>query len=251
VLQTEREFEVSYRALGRALLARQSGFDRCPPQTLDALLADAEVQRLAAGELVAGRGRRCEHLLLVAEGALEARVVTGDGRRHLLALMLPGTLFGLLSIIDGQAQQHDAAAHVPSIVLKVPATEVRRQRSIDPALRAACEAQLTERSRRLYDALAARMLHPLGERLAGQLVQLAESVGVKREGGWTIALHLPQADLADLLGAGRQSVNLELRRLQQAGLLRVARSHIDVLDLQAMRELAPRGLAEADFDRSA
>jgi CRP/FNR family cyclic AMP-dependent transcriptional regulator len=242
VIPTDAGFVQSYRVLARSLLARQPGFERCPAPVIDALLADAEVARVAAGEVVAHRGQRCEHLLLVAEGALEARMIAADGRRHLLAFMLPGTLFGLLSIIDGAAQPHDAAAHVPSIVLKMPALAVQRLHATLPALGAAFELLLVDRSRRLYHALAERMLHPLSARLAGQLAQLADDVGVRREGGWTIALHLTQADLADLLGAGRQSVNAELRRLQQAGLVRVARSHIDVIDLDELRARAPQGL---------
>jgi hypothetical protein len=50
--------------------------------------------------------------------------------------------------------------------------------------------------------LTERMLLPLSQRLCGQLVQLVDAVGLCRGTEWTIALELPQSDLADLLGAG-------------------------------------------------
>ena len=105
-------------------------------------------------------------------------------------------------------------------------------------LHVAFERQLANRSRRLYDAIMESLHYPLHERLALRLVELADSVGFEREGRWTIALRLSQADLADLLGASRQSVNSEMRALQAAGMLRIARELIEISDLDKLRALS-------------
>ena len=52
-------------------------------------------------------------------------------------------------------------------------------------------------------------------------------------------MDLPQSDPVDLLGTTRQSVNEELRELECEGLIRVARSRITVLDIDALRERGP------------
>lgn len=181
------------------------------------------------------RGARCDFLLLLVEGALELSIASDKGRRHLLTFSLPGMLMGLLPFIDGGGVVHDAVAHIPSVVLKMPTNVVRRQRAIDPMLHIAFEVQMAFRSRRLYDLVAEGMLHSLRERLSQQLVELVMSFGLQRGDEWTIVLRLPQSDLADLLGATRQSVNNELREMEKAGLVRIEHSRIDVLDLAALQ----------------
>lgn len=225
----------AYRVLARKLLAAAPGFEQCPVATIDALLEGAELARLKKGELLVRRGDQCECLILLVEGSLETSVATLDGRRHLLAFVLPGMMLGFLSFIDKGGVAHDAVAHTPALVLKMPFEQVQRQRATDPMLHFAFEVQLAQRSRRLYDLVAERMLHSLRERLASQLVELVGSFGLRRGESWTITLRLPQADLADLLGATRQSINHELRELECAGLIRIAHAHIDVLDLPALK----------------
>jgi hypothetical protein len=67
-----------------------------------------------------------------------------------------------------------------------------------------------------------------------------DAFGVTRGGQAEIALRLPQSDLGQLLGVGRQRVNAELKGLEEAGLIAVARETITVLDLPALRTGACR-----------
>ena len=67
-------------------------------------------------------------------------------------------------------------------------------------------------------------------------------LGVQHAGGCALEMRISQGDLADLLSVGRQAVNAELSQLQADGLVRVSRSHIDVLDLDALRARIPKGL---------
>lgn len=73
------------------------------------------------------------------------------------------------------------------------------------------------------------------ERLAHKLLQLVGDIGYPRDGCWMLNLLLRQADLAALLGGTRQSVNAELRALQAAGVVKVGRGAIAILDLPALR----------------
>lgn len=235
MLPTESRFDHSYRTLARSLMERAPGFAQCSAALRDELVAQGRLSRLAAGEVLLQRGQRSDYFVMVIEGALEARIVLEGGRRHLLAFVLPGMFHGFLSIIDGGPQPHDVVAHLPSIVLRIPAAEVQRLRLVSQELHVAFELQMAARSRRLYDKVAETLLYPLRQRLAHELAQLAESVGLERAGRWTITLRLSQADLADLLGASRQSVNTELRALQAAGLVSIAREQIEIPDLDNLR----------------
>jgi CRP/FNR family cyclic AMP-dependent transcriptional regulator len=244
-MTTQPSFDRSYRVLARSLLGRATGFDRCPTSVLDCLVDNGQLVRLATGDIFIRRGEPSDCLVMVVEGALEATITKTDGQRHFLTFVLPGTLFGLLSLIDDGPLPHDTAAHMPTVVLKTPGAVIRRQLALSLPLHFALEQQMALRLRFVYDGLAETILFSLHDRLAKQLVSLVEQIGRKREGYWTIDLKLPQSDLADLLGASRQSVNTELRAMQEAGLLRIARSRIDILDLEGMRERRPLGIENA------
>ncbi len=64
------------------------------------------------------------------------------------------------------------------------------------------------------------------ERLVQVLLELGEEYGVRESDGLQIDLPLSQQDLADLVGASRQKVNLNLRRFADQGLVRIKRSWI-------------------------
>ncbi|MEJ8859558.1 Crp/Fnr family transcriptional regulator [Variovorax robiniae] len=172
---------------------------------------------------------------MLVQGALHASIEAETGRRHLLTFVPPGMMVGLLPCMDDGRMVHDTVARIPSVVLKMAADVVRHQRNTVPSLRVAFDVQLAWRARGLYDMVAEQMLHSLRQRLSQQLVQLVTSFGKRRGREWEIVLRLPQADLADLLGASRQSINIELRALEKMALIRIRNSHIDVLDLAALR----------------
>ncbi|MBS0445126.1 MAG: Crp/Fnr family transcriptional regulator [Proteobacteria bacterium] len=244
-MQTQDAFASAYRVLAQRLLAQAPGFARCPPEVVADLIEEAVVTRAAARELLLRRNEHSDHLLLVVEGALEARIDLGGGRRHLLSFMLPGMLAGYLSFLDQGVQPHDLVAHVPSVLLRMPEAAVRRLCRTRFELGQAFQTQLAARLRLMYELHAYSLSFSLRDRLTRQLVMLADSVGVRRGEQWMLDVQMSQADLADLLGAGRQAINAELQRLQDEGLVSIGRSRIRVLDLAALRARIPEGLPAA------
>lgn len=240
--RTQPGFEQAYRTLGRKLLARAPGFDHCSDELLTDLMADAVVLRVAFGQVLMRHGEHADHLLLLVEGVLAARIDISPRKRHLLAFVLPGMMSGYLSLVDEGAQPHDIVAHMPSVVVRIPGAAVRRLSRTHVTLTQALQTQVSVRLRLLYDLYAFSLTYSLRERLARQLVVLADAVGVQHAGGCALEMRISQGDLADLLSVGRQAVNAELSQLQADGLVRVSRSHIDVLDLDALRARIPKGL---------
>ena len=75
------------------------------------------------------------------------------------------------------------------------------------------------------------------ERLARGLLELGKHYGVRSGEGLLINLPLSQGDLADLIGASRQTVCQELRKFANGGLVRVEGRRITLTDLEALRWL--------------
>jgi len=75
------------------------------------------------------------------------------------------------------------------------------------------------------------------ERLAHVLLSLRRRHGVREGSNVRIDLPLSQQDLADMIGASRQAVNLKLQKLAKKGLIRVKRSRITILNDERLRNL--------------
>ena len=57
-------------------------------------------------------------------------------------------------------------------------------------------------------------------------------------GAATRLLVMTQADLADMLGTTRQSLNIELKRLERDGMIGLGRGRIEIRDRARLLELA-------------
>ena len=72
---------------------------------------------------------------------------------------------------------------------------------------------------------------------AKQLLNLARSYGVKEHDGIRINLHLPQEDLAQLLGASRQRINAMLSDWAKQGWIAVHYGHVTLHNSAALAEV--------------
>jgi CRP-like cAMP-binding protein len=203
----------------------------CGSEVIDALAAHARLQAVADGAAVAWRGRYDDRLLVVVRGMLEVSMASAEGRRHVLNVIGPGTVFGLIPVLDRQPWIHDARARGPGQLLRLPREALLQAMHLHPPLVEAVLEVLCSRARKTYATLAAKSLLELPARVARTLLMLADDRG-------TSILALSQADLADMLGVTRQSLNGQLQALVRHGILVLGRGRIEIRDRGALRQAA-------------
>lgn len=223
----------------RTLIGNTLGFRDCRATSLDTLVSAGGVRMLGKGEVLVHRGDAFDALCLVVVGSLETRIIHADGHRHLISFLQPGDIAGLISVLDGLGHMNDLVAReAGTAVLLMPGTLVRELREIDPSIVRAFEMQLAFRSRLLHDRLAADPAMALDARLARLLLTLARLHGQQRPDGLLLTIKIAQTDLADWLGASRQSVNGALQTLRQKDLIRMTYSTVTLVDSAKLIALA-------------
>ncbi len=223
------------REAARLLLARTLGFRDCPPALLDELFAGSQLRHLGKGEFAFRRGDHSLHAGMVVRGLLESSVLRADGGRHLLGLLPPGGVFGLIGAIDDQVHSHDLSAREDCDVLAIPAALLRELRRRDVAFVLACERQLIERTSLLFERLMVDSSVPLEARVASMLLMLGNLHGHEEGGQLVIDAKLSQSDLADWLGLSRQRVNFALKQLADEGLITRQYASLTVVDPVRLR----------------
>jgi CRP-like cAMP-binding protein len=180
-----------------------------------------------AGDTVFELGQAPTRVQIVRSGAVElSRNI--KGRRVVLQILLPGDVFGDVSLFLRIKVPWDAVALEDSLILSADSVSLYRL--------------LEQRPR-----LAWRWLHSVSARvhgfwfrvvelLSGGLEAQVASVLLRRsEGG---VLHLSQGNLAELVGHPRTSINRALKHLESQGLIRVRYGEVDVLDPHGLAKVA-------------
>jgi CRP-like cAMP-binding protein len=97
---------------------------------------------------------------------------------------------------------------------------------------------LCERLRRTSEQLEDVTFRHLQSRLAKTLLRLGRSAGAPKGRALRIDLKLSQRDLANIVGATRESINKHLQLLQRSGVIGRDRGAIVIKDVAALERLA-------------
>ena len=188
-----------------------------------------------AGSTVFAEGEDAHFVYSVAAGVVRVGRHSVGGRRQILALMLPGDLFGLP---DAGIYVNSAEVTCPSTLYRIPWLQLRNLMALEPSM------QHSLLNRVAYDLREAqRRIMVLGQqntrqRLVSLLLEFANHPAFFDERRSEISLPLNRFDIADYLGTSPETVARGLLRLERSGLVRRLSSRlIKVRDLQALLEL--------------
>jgi len=207
--------------------------------TIARLAAASTLRRFAAGEPIQHRDEVAEHMLVVASGRVEMSVTNVEGRRLIIAYMGPGRVTSLVPVIDGRSATYTATAHDDdTTVLMIPRDAFLAAMREVPALAQGVIAHLCRRARNAYNFLADSSLLPSQQRIARLLLSLHRASAARGRGAAGFSVDLSQESLAGMMSVSRQRLNLELKALERAGVLRLAYARIDVIDTAALARIA-------------
>jgi CRP-like cAMP-binding protein len=218
-----------------ARLRQGHWFNTLPAALQQALLACAQVQQLAAGQVLFRRGDPPCGLYAVVEGGMRIGAVNAAGKEALLTLVEPPYWFGEISLFDGQPRTHDAFAEGTTTLLWVPQVRLLALLEQQPQYWRDFALLMSQKLRLAFIALEEMSLRPAPPRLARRLLLIAENYG---EGEPRRIIHLPQEQLALMLAISRQTTNQILKELEGQGILRLTYGEIEILDLPGLRQAA-------------
>jgi CRP-like cAMP-binding protein len=203
----------------------------------EAFLALARRRRFARNEVVCHEGDHADSLHLVEHGHLAVHGGLASGATATFRILSPGDYFGELALLRADRRRTaTVTALEPSRTLAVAATAFDTLCRSNPRIERIVSAVLADRIDILSRQLMETMYESLDRRVCRRLLDLARAYGAADA---TVAIPLSQAQLADLVGATRPSVNQVLQRLAELHVVRLSRSRIEVLNLAALARGCP------------
>jgi CRP-like cAMP-binding protein len=216
------------------LLSRVPLFSELSGEELERISRVSVARSFPAGVRVFHEGDRSDACYLVRRGDLRVTREHPDGRAITLATLGPGDIFGELAMLDGQARSASVETLTEAELLALPAADVRRLLFDRPEISVKLIAALTKRLRDTNERVARQSFQTVPSRVAGVLNQLIaeESAAAGHQG---ITIRMTQSDLAQLAGTSRESVSRFLAILERAGVVKVGRGRVTVLEPRRLR----------------
>ena len=217
-----------------ALLNRVPLFSELSGEDLERISRVAVPRTYPKGVRVFHEGDRSDACYIVRSGDLRVTREHPDGRAIALATLGPGDIFGELAMLDGEARSASVEALSDCELLALPAGDVRQLLRGSSEITVKLVVALTRRLREANERIARQSFQTVPSRVAGVLSQLiAEETPFEGRDGVTI--RMTQADLAQLAGTSRESVSRFLATLERAGVVRVGRGRVTVIEPRRLR----------------
>jgi CRP-like cAMP-binding protein len=193
---------------------------------------------LPRGDVLFHEGDPGDRLYVIVEGKVKLGRTSTDGRENLLAILGPGEMFGELSLFDPGPRNATATAVADSLLLGLGTDELHAWLSGRPDVARQLLAALARRLRRTNEALADLVFSDVPGRVGKALLDLSERFGRPADDGLRVAHDLTQEELAQLVGASRETVNKALADFAARGWLRLEARAVVLLDIERLRRRA-------------
>ncbi len=191
-------------------------------------------QIVKKGQILFQEGQAGDRLYLVKSGKIKLSHASGDGRESVLMVLGPGDMFGELSLFDPGPRTSTAIAVTDSEVLGLGNTDLKPWLEGRPEVAQALLQALAHRLRRNSEIMSDLVFADVPGRVAKALLELGEKFGVKSSTGISVHHDLTQEELAQLVGASRETVNKALADFASRGWVKLEPRAVIILDYERL-----------------
>jgi CRP-like cAMP-binding protein len=216
------------------LLKKTEFFDGMSDDALEVLCHSGRIKTVKKGEQLFAIGDQGDALYCVMSGRVVLSRVTSEGKEIALASMEKGSVFGELSLLDGQARSTDAILAESGEMFVIERTMFLQTLEQNPAIAISLLRVLSQRLRATNRLVESVSFLELGPRLARLLLILAQHEEEDAEGNIKLASKYTQSELAKYIAASRESVSKQIAKWTRDGVIELRDGCVTILDLESI-----------------
>src|SRR6202171_3805728 len=212
------------------ILARAGIFQGVEPTAVSALTKQLQPVDFPRGHTVFAEGEPGDRLYIIISGKVKIGRRSPDGRENLLTIMGPSDMFGELSIFDPGPRTSSATTITEVRAVSMDRDALRAWIADRPEIAEQLLRVLARRLRRTNNNLADLIFTDVPGRVAKQLLQLPQRFGTQEGGALRVTHDLTQEEIAQLVGASRETVNKALADFAHRGWIRLEGKSVLISD---------------------
>jgi CRP/FNR family transcriptional regulator len=197
---------------------------------LPALVSQARQITLEKGLCVFSQGQQPEHFVVVTQGRITVFARSEEGKEVVLYRVNPGELCILTTacLIGHSNYPAEAVTDSETRVHVIPSADFERYLDESRSFRRFVFAGMGDRLARVTRRFEHMVLESVRHRLAHQILELVRSGPV---------IHATHEQLAVEIGSAREVISRNLKAFEAAGLLRLERGKITVIDPEGLKQV--------------
>jgi CRP-like cAMP-binding protein len=189
-------------------------------------------------EMIFLAGDQGDKVYFLKKGLVKLARLSPGGKEMTLAILEPGEIFGEQAFLDGLPRETFAQAMTDTLVCVVRRQDFQKYVGRHPELSLKISMKMGERVRELEHQLEDLVFRDVPGRLASLILRLADKHGTApHPRGELIDLRLTHREIANLIGATRESASINVSRLRQQGLIEVDEHRFVVRDRPGLEAL--------------
>lgn len=219
-------------------LARAGIFQGVEPAAVEALVQTLESVDFPRGNVIFAEGEPGDRLFIIQSGKVKIGRKSPDGRENLLSIMGPSDMFGELSIFDPGPRTSTVTAVTDVRAYSMGRPELRDWIGKRPEIAEQLLRVVARRLRRTNNMLADLIFTDVPGRVARALLTFAQRFGSQEAGLLRVTHDLTQEEIAQYVGASRETVNKALADFAHRGWLRLEGKSVLILDPERLARRA-------------
>ncbi|MDJ0396500.1 Crp/Fnr family transcriptional regulator [Rhodococcus sp. G-MC3] len=220
------------------VLARAGIFQGVEQSAVAALTQQLQPVDFPRGHRIFTEGDPGDRLYIIVAGKIKVGRSTPDGRENLLTVMGPSDMFGELAIFDPGPRTSTVTTITDVRAVSMDRDALKEWIDQRPEVAGQLLRVLARRLRRTNDNLADLIFTDVPGRVAKALLQLAQRFGTQEAGALRVTHDLTQEEIAQLVGASRETVNKALAEFANRGWLRLEGKSVLILDSERLARRA-------------
>jgi CRP/FNR family cyclic AMP-dependent transcriptional regulator len=203
-----------------------------------AIRPHVHVVTLRRGDLLYDEGDVDDQLYVVIDGKVKLTRTSSDGREVLVRVQGPGDMFGELAMFDPTYRTSNASAVTDARLAAIDHDDLRAVLLDRPTIALLLLRELAQRLRVITDANTNLIFTDVPGRVAKALLELSDKFGVEQEDGIRVSHDLTQEELAQLVGASRETVNKALADFAARGWIQLSAKSVLLIEPDRLRRRA-------------
>jgi CRP/FNR family transcriptional regulator, dissimilatory nitrate respiration regulator len=217
-------------------LSRQPLFTDLSAAERDRLAQGCLLRRFERGEDVFRVGQRCEEFHVCVTGQVKLYAVSAAGAEKVIDLIAPGQSFAEALMFTGSPYIISAQALTDALLLSVSKEAVEGEIARDARFALRMLAGISRRLHGLVHDVQAYALHSGVQRVIGYLLR---DIAADEHQPVTVSLPVSKATIASRLSLTPEYFSRVLHELEAAGLVRIDKRDIHILNAGALAKYQP------------
>jgi len=160
----------------------------------------------------------------IKKGYVRQFLISKEGKELTTSIFKPLDIFPLFWIVVEDISRYNFEALTSVEVLRASREKILEYLKNDPDFFLKLISRLINRLDAFNERIKYMVFNSAGEKVASMLVLLADRFGKKKKEGIFIQVPLTHKDIASLLGITRETVSMEMKKLEAKGIY-VCRKH--------------------------